>query len=511
MQTGEQDDTVSLGTVGIGARLAGGNGNDKLTGGNGDDTLRGEAGADTVKGGAGHDTADYSDRANPLTISMDDVAGDGEAGENDNVGSDVEVLVGGSGPDVLTGNAADNTIYGNAGDDVLGGRAGADTLGGGDGNDTLSGGDGADVLQGNDGIDTTTYADAAGGVRVTLDGKPGDGAAGENDNVDTENASGSPGDDVLIGNAGANLLDGGDGNDRILGGAARRLRRRERRRHDPEPRRPDRPGRLRRGHRRGRLRQARRPDRLRIHQVPRARRLFDRPAREQGRGPYPRPLLAGDRRGLPRAPGAQARPAHARHAHLPPGAGAPLGREDHPHPQRPRAGHAQEADHRVAGGARQGPGRGHEHNAPDHPRSGLMRAVVQRVEHASVLVEGETVALIASGLLVLLGVGRDDDEPNADRMAEKLLALRIFEDDDGKMNRSVTESSGEILCVSNFTVQGDTPQGKPSQLRRGSAPERAKALYERVRERLGAQGGAFGEHMEVELLNDGPVTLVVEL
>jgi hypothetical protein len=220
VQVGDQDDTVSLGTVGIGARLAGGAGNDKLTGGSGDDALRGEAGADTLKGGAGHDTADYSDRVNALTISMDDVAGDGEAGENDNVGSDVEVLVGGAGPDVLSGNAADNTIYGNAGDDVLTGREGADTLGGGDGNDTLAGGDGADVLQGNDGIDTTTYAGAAGGVRVTLDGKPGDGAVGENDSVDTENVIGSTGDDVLIGNAGPNALGGGDGNDRILGGAA---------------------------------------------------------------------------------------------------------------------------------------------------------------------------------------------------------------------------------------------------------------------------------------------------
>ena len=140
-----------------------------------------------------------------------------------------------------------------------------------------------------------------------------------------------------------------------------------------------------------------------------------------------------------------------------------------------------------------------------------MRAVVQRVEHASVLVEGETVSVVASGLLVLLGVGQEDDEATADRMADKLLALRIFEDDDGKMNRSVTDIEGEILCVPNFTVLGDTRKGNRPSFVAAAPPERAKALYERVRDRLGAQGGEFGAHMEVELVNDGPVTLVVEL
>jgi D-tyrosyl-tRNA(Tyr) deacylase len=140
-----------------------------------------------------------------------------------------------------------------------------------------------------------------------------------------------------------------------------------------------------------------------------------------------------------------------------------------------------------------------------------MRAVVQRVEHASVLVERETVAVIASGLLVLLGVAEDDDEATADRMADKLLALRIFEDDDRKMNRSVRDVDGEILCVSNFTVYGDTRRGNRPSFVRAAPPERAEALYRRVRDRLGAQGGEFGAHMEVELVNDGPVTLVVEL
>ncbi|MFL5842771.1 MAG: D-aminoacyl-tRNA deacylase [Thermoleophilaceae bacterium] len=140
-----------------------------------------------------------------------------------------------------------------------------------------------------------------------------------------------------------------------------------------------------------------------------------------------------------------------------------------------------------------------------------MRAVVQRVEHASVLVEGETVAVIASGLLVLLGVAQDDDEATADRMADKLLALRIFEDEDRKMNRSVRDVDGEILCVSNFTLYGDARRGNRPSFVRAAPPERAEDLYKRVRDRLGAQGGEFGAHMGVELVNDGPVTLVVEL
>jgi D-aminoacyl-tRNA deacylase len=140
-----------------------------------------------------------------------------------------------------------------------------------------------------------------------------------------------------------------------------------------------------------------------------------------------------------------------------------------------------------------------------------MRAVVQRVEHASVLVDGETIALIAGGLLVLLGVAQDDDEAVAERMADKLLALRIFEDDAGKMNRSVADVGGEILCVSNFTVHGDTRKGNRPSFVAAARPEAAERLYERVRDRLGAQGGEFGARMEVELVNDGPVTLVVDL
>lgn len=140
-----------------------------------------------------------------------------------------------------------------------------------------------------------------------------------------------------------------------------------------------------------------------------------------------------------------------------------------------------------------------------------MRAVVQRVSRAAVRVDGRVVAEIGPGLLVLLGVADGDDEPLADRFADKLLAMRIFADEEGRMNLSVGEVGGEVLCVSNFTVYGETRRGNRPGFTRAAAPERANELYERVRERLGAEGGVFGAHMEVELVNDGPVTLVAEL
>jgi Ca2+-binding RTX toxin-like protein len=217
VNTTDQDDTITQNTS-IASRLQGGNGNDKITGGPGADVLIGEAGADTLAGGGGTDTADYSARTAPVTVSLDGAANDGEAGEGDNVGADVEILVGGSGDDALSGNDADNALLGNAGNDSLSGGGGNDQLDGGAGDDTLSGGPGSDALTGGDGTDTASYADSAAPVKVVLDGKPGDGAAGENDSVDTENVIGSPGDDVLIGNAGPNHLAGGDGSDRILGG-----------------------------------------------------------------------------------------------------------------------------------------------------------------------------------------------------------------------------------------------------------------------------------------------------
>ena len=139
-----------------------------------------------------------------------------------------------------------------------------------------------------------------------------------------------------------------------------------------------------------------------------------------------------------------------------------------------------------------------------------MRAVVQRVSEASVEVGGERVAAIGTGLLVLLGVARGDTGEQADRLARKLLALRIFEDDDGRMNRSVADGSGEVLCVSQFTLLADTRRGNRPSFVAAAPPEEAEPLYERVREALGAQGGRFGARMRVSLVNDGPVTLLVE-
>jgi D-aminoacyl-tRNA deacylase len=140
-----------------------------------------------------------------------------------------------------------------------------------------------------------------------------------------------------------------------------------------------------------------------------------------------------------------------------------------------------------------------------------LRAVVQRVSRARVTVDGQTVGQIGPGLLVLLGIRRGDTEEQADKLARKLLALRIFEDDDGRMNRSITDTQGEVLCVSQFTLYGDARKGNRPSFVDAAPPEEAEPLYERVRAALhDAQGGRFGAHMEVELVNDGPVTLVVE-
>lgn len=139
-----------------------------------------------------------------------------------------------------------------------------------------------------------------------------------------------------------------------------------------------------------------------------------------------------------------------------------------------------------------------------------MRALVQRVSSASVSVDGERVAAIGPGLLVLLGVRRGDTPEQADKLARKLLALRVFEDDEGRMNRSVADSGGELLCVSNFTLYADARRGNRPSFVDAASPEEAEPLYERVRQALGAQGGRFGARMSVELSNDGPVTLIVE-
>ena len=139
-----------------------------------------------------------------------------------------------------------------------------------------------------------------------------------------------------------------------------------------------------------------------------------------------------------------------------------------------------------------------------------MRALVQRVSDASVTVDGSEVARIGPGLLVLLGVRRGDTGAEADRLASKLLALRVFEDEAGKMNRSVRDVGGELLCVSQFTLYGDTRKGNRPSFVDAAAPEEAEPLYERVRAALGAKGGVFGARMSVSLTNDGPVTLLIE-
>ncbi len=139
-----------------------------------------------------------------------------------------------------------------------------------------------------------------------------------------------------------------------------------------------------------------------------------------------------------------------------------------------------------------------------------MRALVQRVSEASVAVGGEEVAAIGPGLVVLLGIARDDAPEAADRLARKVLALRIFDDDAGRMNRSVTDVGGELLCVSQFTLYGDVERGNRPSYAAAAPAEAAETLYERVRAALGAKGGRFGARMAVSLIGDGPVTLLIE-
>jgi D-aminoacyl-tRNA deacylase len=138
-----------------------------------------------------------------------------------------------------------------------------------------------------------------------------------------------------------------------------------------------------------------------------------------------------------------------------------------------------------------------------------VRALIQRVTRAAVRVEGSEVAAIGSGLLVLLGVTHADGEAQADRLADKLRALRVFPDAEGRMNEPLGER--EILCVSQFTLYADARKGNRPGYVAAAPPEQAEPLYERVCERLGAKRGVFGAQMEVELVNDGPVTLMLEL
>jgi D-aminoacyl-tRNA deacylase len=138
-----------------------------------------------------------------------------------------------------------------------------------------------------------------------------------------------------------------------------------------------------------------------------------------------------------------------------------------------------------------------------------MRALVQRVSQAAVDVEGDRVAQIGPGLLVLLGVGREDGPEQADRLADKVRALRIFDDAEGRMNEPLGDER-EVLCVSQFTLYGDARKGNRPSYVDAAPAELAERLYERFCERLGAKRGVFGACMGVALINDGPVTLLLE-
>ena len=144
-----------------------------------------------------------------------------------------------------------------------------------------------------------------------------------------------------------------------------------------------------------------------------------------------------------------------------------------------------------------------------------MRVCVQRVKQASVTMQRELVGEIGQGMLVLVGIGQQDGEQQVQQMVEKLVGLRIFEDDEGKMNHSLAEVHGEMLVVSQFTLWGDCRKGRRPSFTSAAAPELAERLYEHFVERVAEQGirvatGQFAARMDVALVNDGPVTLVLE-
>jgi D-tyrosyl-tRNA(Tyr) deacylase len=144
-----------------------------------------------------------------------------------------------------------------------------------------------------------------------------------------------------------------------------------------------------------------------------------------------------------------------------------------------------------------------------------MRAVVQRVSRAKVSVNGETTGQIGPGLLVLLAVGHSDSQTDVEYLCEKILGLRIFEDEQGKMNRAVGEVGGQVLVVSQFTLYGDVRRGKRPSFDAAAPPQRARELYEQFVGRVAASGlkcetGQFQEMMDVELVNQGPVTILLD-
>jgi D-tyrosyl-tRNA(Tyr) deacylase len=144
-----------------------------------------------------------------------------------------------------------------------------------------------------------------------------------------------------------------------------------------------------------------------------------------------------------------------------------------------------------------------------------MRSVVQRVSHASVTVEGSVTGEIQKGLLVLLGVGNEDDEKDIDYLCEKIINLRIFEDENGKMNLSLLDIKGELLIVSQFTLYGDVRKGRRPNFTESASPDKAKLMYERFVSKckeygLKVETGVFAAHMDVQLVNDGPVTILLD-
>ena len=144
-----------------------------------------------------------------------------------------------------------------------------------------------------------------------------------------------------------------------------------------------------------------------------------------------------------------------------------------------------------------------------------MRAVVQRVAEASVRVDGEVVGAVERGLLVLLGVAVDDDEAAAARLARRVARLRVFENEEGRFDRSLLDVGGAALVVSQFTLIANTAKGNRPSFTEAASPERAERLYERLCDELEAEGvpvetGVFGARMDVALVNDGPVTIVLD-
>jgi D-tyrosyl-tRNA(Tyr) deacylase len=143
-----------------------------------------------------------------------------------------------------------------------------------------------------------------------------------------------------------------------------------------------------------------------------------------------------------------------------------------------------------------------------------MKAVVQRVTQSRVTVEDQQIGVIGRGMMVLLGVAQDDGEADADWLVDKIVGLRIFEDDHGKMNRAITDVNGQILVVSQFTLLGDCRKGRRPSFVKAAAPDKAEALYNRfvqkIRDKgIGVETGRFGAAMKVALVNDGPVTLIL--